>query len=393
MTTATPRPALWPGFHFLRHLLSVIILAFHGYVLAFGGNGNIGYTKGALLATAGHLTTKQLVIEALRPGLFALVGMFFALSGFLVLGSALRTRDTRQFFTLRGLRILPALCTEVALSAFILGPLVTEAPLAGYFSSGLTYSYFGNIVGMIQYELPGVFTHNPLPDIVNVNLWTLHAEFFCYLMMGALMISGLLYRTRLVSWLIVAAVIGAGIVAAIPALGLPARYEATHFQSWFLVVMFALGMLFALHQSRIPINAWLCVACVGGYFVLMVTGLCDALAGVLLTYVMLYLGACSFTWFDRLVKDDCSYGIYLYGYPITQTVVFMLGDRLQAVSGAPRLVIVASLSISVTFAFALFSWRWIEKPFLRLKRVLLPPRPAPIATTFPDAGMATRMGA
>ena len=393
MTTATPRPALWPGFHFLRHLLSVVILAFHSYVLAFGGNGNIGYTKGALLATAGHLTTKQLVIEALRPGLFALVGMFFALSGFLVLGSALRTRDTRQFFTLRGLRILPALCTEVALSAFILGPLVTEAPLAGYFSSGLTYSYFGNIVGMIQYELPGVFTHNPLPNIVNVNLWTLHAEFFCYLMMGALMISGLLYRTWLVSWLIVAAVIGAGIVAAIPALGLPARFEATHFQSWFLVVMFALGMLFALHQSRIPINIWLCAACVVGYFVLMVTGLCDALAGVLLTYVMLYLGARSFTWFDRLVKDDCSYGIYLYGYPITQTVVFMLGDRLQAVSGAPRLVIVASLSISITFAFALFSWRWIEKPFLRLKRVLLPPRPAPAATAFPDAGMATRMGA
>ena len=393
MTTATPRPALWPGFHLLRHLLSVIILAFHSYVLAFGGNGNIGYTKGALLATAGHLTTKQLVIEALRPGLFALVGMFFALSGFLVLGSALRTRDTRQFFTLRGLRILPALCTEVALSAFILGPVVTEAPLAGYFSSGLTYSYFGNIVGMIQYELPGVFTHNPLPNIVNVNLWTLHAEFFCYLMMGALMISGLLYRTWLVSWLIVAAVIGAGIVAAIPALGLPARFEATHFQSWFLVVMFALGMLFALHQSRIPINIWLCAACVVGYFVLMVTGLCDALAGVLLTYVMLYLGACSFTWFDRLVKDDCSYGIYLYGYPITQTVVFMLGDRLQAVSGAPRLVIVASLSISITFAFALFSWRWIEKPFLRLKRVLLPPRPAPPATAFPDAGMATRMGA
>ena len=393
MTTATPRPALWPGYHFLRHLLSIIILAFHSYVLAFGGNGNIGYAKGALLATAGHLTMKQLVIEALRPGLFALTAMFFALSGFLVLGSALRTRDTRQFFTLRGLRILPALCTEVALSAFILGPLVTDVPLSAYFTSGLTYSYFGNIVGMIQYELPGVFTHNPLAGVVNVNLWTLHAEFFCYLMMGVLMVSGLLYRTRLVSGLIVAAVVGAAVVAAIPQLGLPARYEATHFQSWFLVVMFAIGMLFALHQSRISINTWLCAACTVGYFVLMITGLCDALAGVLLTYVMLYIGACRFEWFDRLVKDDCSYGIYLYGYPITQTVVFVLGDRLATMAGAPRLVIVASLSIATTFLFALFSWRRIEKPFLRLKKVLLPQRPVPAAASFPDAGIASRMSA
>ena len=369
-----PRQAVWPGYHFLRHLLAVIILAFHSYVLGFGGKGNIGYAKGALLYTAMHLTTKQLVIEALRPGLFALVAMFFALSGFLVLGSALRTRNTRQFFTMRALRILPALCTEVALSAFILGPIVTTLSPNAYFANPLTYSYFGNIVGMIQYELPGVFTHNPLPDVVNVNLWTLHAEFFCYLMIGILMVTGVLYRTRTVSILIVAAIIGAAIVAAIPQLGLPARYEATHFQSWFLVVMFALGMLFALHQSSIPLKGWLCVVCVLGYFALMISGLCDALAAVLLTYVMLWLGACRFAWFDRLVTDDCSYGIYLYGYPITQTIVFALGAHLEGLGGVPRLLIVASLSIATTFLFALFSWRRIEKPFLRLKTVLLPAR-------------------
>ena len=380
--------ALWPGFHFLRHLLSVIILGFHSYVLAFGGNGNIGYAKGDLLATADHLTTRQILVELLRPGLFALTAMFFALSGFLVVGSALRTRNTRQFFTLRGLRILPALCTEVALSTFILGPIVTTMTPAAYFADAKTYSYFGNIVGRIQYELPGVFTHNPLPDVVNVNLWTLHAEFGCYLLIGVLMMTGLLYKTRTVSVIIIACVIAAGFVSAVPAFDLPTRYAATHFQSWFLVVMFALGMLFALNAASIPISTTLCAICGASYFGLMIFGICDALAAVLLTYVMLYLGACRFAWFDRLVKDDCSYGIYLYGYPITQAIIFALGNRLSSLSGLPHLAIVASLSILVTFAFALFSWRNIEKPVLRLKTILLPPRSATRIVSLPPTELA-----
>lgn len=378
------KPEIWPGFHFLRHLLAAVILAFHAYVLSFGGSGNLGYAKGELMATAAQLTTKQLVIEALRPGLFALVGMFFALSGFLVMMSALRAPDTRTFFTLRVLRILPALLTEVVLSAFVLGPCVTTLAPSAYFAEPSTYSYFGNIVGLVQYELPGVFTSNPLPGIVNVNLWTLHAEFCCYLLIGAVLASGLIARRLLTSRLLMAGIALAGIAAMVPALGLSARYEATHFQSWFLVVLFALGMLFALHRHAIPRRAsWFALAVVA-YVALMIAGVCDALAALALTYAMLYLGGCRFAWFDRWVKDDCSYGLYLYGYPITQTLVLLLGARLAGLPPAARLVAMAVLAVLVTSAFALASWRFVEKPFLRLRTVLLPKRrreavPLPIA--------------
>jgi peptidoglycan/LPS O-acetylase OafA/YrhL len=60
--------------------------------------------------------------------------MFFALSGFLVTGSAIRTRSVRTFLTFRFLRIFPALATEVTLSAVILGPLLTTLPLKDYVS-------------------------------------------------------------------------------------------------------------------------------------------------------------------------------------------------------------------------------------------------------------------
>jgi peptidoglycan/LPS O-acetylase OafA/YrhL len=49
-----------------------------------------------------------------RPILYVLVPAFFALSGFLVTGSALRLRKTSTFIAFRVLRILPALAISLA---------------------------------------------------------------------------------------------------------------------------------------------------------------------------------------------------------------------------------------------------------------------------------------
>jgi peptidoglycan/LPS O-acetylase OafA/YrhL len=89
-----------------------------------------------------------------------MVPAFFALSGFLVTGSALRLRATAPFLTFRVLRILPALLVEVTLSALILGALFTTLPLKSYFSDPQFFRYFGNIVGLITFHLPGVFESN-----------------------------------------------------------------------------------------------------------------------------------------------------------------------------------------------------------------------------------------
>ena len=79
-----------PGFHFLRHFLSVSIILWHSRqavywthsaeVLAAQGKINIGLSR----ALEWNLE------DVVRPGVHALVGTFFALSGFLVAGSAMR---------------------------------------------------------------------------------------------------------------------------------------------------------------------------------------------------------------------------------------------------------------------------------------------------------------
>jgi peptidoglycan/LPS O-acetylase OafA/YrhL len=363
-----------PGFHFLRHLLAAVILMFHSYVLTFGFNGNPGYAKGHLLSGVAHLTPKQLVIEALRPGLFSLVGMFFGLSGFLVAGSAIRSRSLRTFFTLRVLRILPALLTEVTLSALVLGAIVTTLPPGAYYTHHLFYSYFLNIVGDIHYLLPGVFAANPIPDTVNGNLWTLPAEFDCYVLMGVIMLTRLVYQPRLLTGIALGALVLALLATQVPSLALGTRADTTRFQVWFVVMMFVLGLLFYVHAARVRISLPWFLASAAAYYVLMITGVADVLAAIPLTYCMVYLGMQRFDWFERLVKDDASYGIYLYGYPITQTVVFFLLPHLQTAPAPARLLTVMAVSVGLTVLFATLSWRCIEKPALRLKTALLPAR-------------------
>lgn len=102
-----------PGFNAMRLILSLTILAVHsGWV-------------------AGADTSRDW--EGLH-GIFlmSLVPAFFALSGFLVTGSAMRTDAVRPFITLRAIRIVPALFVEITLSALVLGPLLTTWLLRDY---------------------------------------------------------------------------------------------------------------------------------------------------------------------------------------------------------------------------------------------------------------------
>jgi peptidoglycan/LPS O-acetylase OafA/YrhL len=284
-----------PGFGFLRHALAVVIILYHTYNITFGRDANPGYAKGELIANWSDLGATQFAIEVLRPGLFALVGAFFALSGFLVAGSALRTKSVRVFLSFRVLRILPALLTEVTLSALVLGPIVTVHSLSQYFSGSEFYHYFGNILGIVRYTLPGVFVDNPRANFVNANLWTLPAEFYCYLVLAALMGVGVFFQRRLYNW---AFLLGTVALLALPPLfGLSPRADNTHYSVYYIVYLFFVGALFYLYAHSIPVRCGMFAISGLGYYVLTLVGGFDLLAGFLLVYCVVYLGGCEFpTW-------------------------------------------------------------------------------------------------
>jgi peptidoglycan/LPS O-acetylase OafA/YrhL len=375
-----------PGFHMLRHALAAIIFFHHCRVSVFGVHANDYAGKGAAFGSGGqsHLSTLQIGMELLRPGLFALVGIFFALSGFLVAGSAIRT-TIKGFFLNRALRIIPALSVEITLSALLLGAFVTTLPLSEYYSNPEFFRYFGNIFGFVTFTLPGVFQNNPNPNIVNANLWTLPPEFWCYFVMLGIMATGLIRRSGWLSMAIVGVLLVGTILSVISPEHFPIRTDTTHYNAAYLTMAFAVGTLFFVHANKLPMNGWIAAGCAAAYYFLTLFNIMGFFSVVFLTYCTAYVGILKFPRFDRWQKSDISYGIYLYGFPITQTVIFFVLPHIGDLPGAFRYLIILSISLILTVVFASLSWQHIEKPALALRKTAFFQRWAPARAPSSDA--------
>jgi peptidoglycan/LPS O-acetylase OafA/YrhL len=334
-----------PGFDTMRLTLALAIFCSHSWFTSQGDDGSLWRTP-------------------LRPVLLAMVPMFFGLSGFLVTGSAIRTGSLQVFMTFRILRIVPALATEVVLSALILGPFLTVVPLHEYFSSLQFYEYFGNIVGRIRFVLPGMFLHNPLPYFVNINLWTLLPEFICYNVMAGLIISGLLRRVGILT-------IGL-IVLTVAAIVTNVFYEISEQNGGYNIYLwyvpfyyFLVGIAAFCWRDRIPVDARLFGAALIASYALMIRPGLAFVATVPVMYCVLYLGMQRWPRIKLIENGDYSYGVYLYGFPIQQTLVYLFPFFRD------WWFLLFAVAAPITLAFAMFSWHVVEKPTLSLKRFVL----------------------
>ena len=171
------------GFDYLRLTLAVGVIFWHSFVVSYG----MLWVHGAMGGLA-------------KPFVSIVLPSFFALSGFLVMASFDRS-NIIVFAGLRILRIGPALAVETVVSAVVIGALFTNEPLRAYFTDKSTLKYSLNMIGQIQYFLPGMFEANPIPKIVNAQLWTIPRELDCYLILFGF---GLLAFIRKTSLLVLA---------------------------------------------------------------------------------------------------------------------------------------------------------------------------------------------
>jgi peptidoglycan/LPS O-acetylase OafA/YrhL len=356
-----------PGFDFLRVFLAISVVAWHAhYVVA----GNL---PGSLDADNTWFVW--------FPG-YAVLVMFFALSGFLISASALRL-TLKDFLINRGMRIIPALAVEIVLSMLILGPIFTTLPLSAYFSDHHTYQYLTNIAGLINYFLPGVFVGNPGPE-VNNSLWTVPFEYACYAVMALFMVFGILRKPALiVAGAVLLVVVGLVLHVtghSAPAQQVPSAVETRTLleklmgTSLFLgrgsrlLVAFMLGIAAYLYRQRIAYDGRIFAACVvlcllaalSGPAPWMTQPVLNAIVCPALVYITAFLGVSRLPHLPVFSKGDYSYGIYLYGFPVQQAV-WSLFPTLPAFAQ-----FVGSLTLVTLFAAC--SWHAIEKPILRLRR-------------------------
>jgi len=335
------------NFDFLRFFAAALVLFAHSYPLV-GRRGDepltllTGYEKGGSIA----------------------VGIFFVMSGYLIASSWLASSSPKSFLIKRALRIFPALIVAVLLSVFVIGPLVTHLTLGQYLAADGTWTYLQNILLVTRYELPGVFTGNVYPDVVNGSLWTLPLEVLMYIGVMILGLTGFLKR-RLIFLPI--AVLAVGHFWLLGKLGI---------ESYFIKNIFKLGLLYYsgsalfLYRDDIPWRGWIAALLFAALVATFRTDIGPLVYFIALPYLVLYLAYAPLPLISRFGKyGDFSYGLYIYAFPFQQLTIYLFGPQV----GVLGLTLIAFVP---TLILAALSWHLIEAPAMKLKRLFAsPPQP------------------
>ncbi len=332
---------------FLRFFFAATVIWSHAY-----GNGGFGYDPLARLnpngATAGFLA----------------VGGFFVLSGFLITRSYDTVGSTGRFIWHRFLRIFPAFWVCLVVTAFGFAPLAfayQHRTLLHYLAevpSPWSYMTSNILLGIHQDRIGTVLAHVPIPFTLNLSLWTLNPEFFCYLCIAALGVMGA-FRSGPIVIAAVALTLLAGYT------GLLWRYgDIMIVQVLTLLVYFAFGASAYLNRARIPMALWIAVPCAAALLGTLTTRAFAPVAIPCITYLTLFAAMrLPLRGFDR--RMDLSYGLYIYAFPVQQLLA-MWG--ISAFGFTPYFL--SALAIAGVLAAA--SWFAIERPSLSLKTLALP---------------------
>lgn len=298
----------------------------------------------------------------ITAGAFA-VGVFFLISGYLVTASWKSSRSVLEFFKKRVLRVYPGFLVACVLSLFVIGPL--GARDVGEYYSGISIVRFLRDAMLLEMiEMPEAFV---APFTVNGSIWMIQIEFLCYVLLGLLGIA------RLLNPIVVGlGVLGAWFLMGVPSFpelfgSLPGYGTITFMNSHFRFAnYFFIGSLAYLMRERIPYRSSLAVIALVAFIFGAATKsglLFFPLAMAYLTAFVGFFPGLPIADFAKK-RGDLSYGIYLYGWPVQFALAMLLGREQNPYW-------FSLLSLPFAALCAVFSWRLVEHPALRLKGRLL----------------------
>lgn len=334
------------NFNLIRVLAAFAVLYSHSYALT-DGKGLTEPFRAALGMSLGGLA----------------VDIFFVVSGFLVCGSLLRRQSVLDFIKGRVYRIFPALIVMVLLTVLLLGPLLTSLSVADYLGHKDAFKYFYKnvtLVGGVTYKLPGVFEANPYPLAVNGSLWTLPEELRMYASLLGLWILLTLLNKRSEKAMRVAVLLVCAMALVWRCVEL--MQGNVEDPSVRLFSMFFAGAALKVIWRQELLNWRLFGLCSVVLLLSVVDQRFFALAvAVLLPYCVIFLAyvpSGRVRIYNRL--GDYSYGVYLYAFPIQQSIA-------ACIVGVGVWSMVALAAI-LTLLCSVVSWHAVEKPVLGLVR-------------------------
>ena len=345
------------GLNFIRYLLALIVIYDHSFHMGGFGEEPVIYSFG----------------ERSAFGQIA-VGGFFVLSGFLITISA-QNNSFADFLISRFLRIWPGLVALLLFTIVIIGPLfiiLENRDIYSYlqnFRINGPYSYFLHNLSLpviLQDNLDNVFDNVPNFLKVNGSLWTLPLEirayFICYVLISIGKKLNLLWTILVFEILLTFYIVMKNFNITTFDYFVPNFIWINAWSYWFFIFFF--GSLTAIYfQTRIYKNTY----SIFTVSLFIITLLCG---GVIFKTIGAGLLIFIFPIFSQFLKlnklrffiNDISYGTYIYGYVIGQTVIYIYPDSF------PNVYLFFFTTASITTVCALLSWFYVEKPALGIKQ-------------------------
>ena len=330
------------NFTFIRLLAALAVVISHGVFLISGQKSDEIFAGTSVYTLGDHA-----------------VNVFFVLSGLTVAASLSRSPDISRFFVARLLRIFPGL-TVCTILLVALGTVISECNFSTYLADARVWKFVAKTIALTTAAapLPDVFAHNPHPIVINASLWTLKFEVVCYVLLGILAIFKLFDSKKLavvlpVSWLV------AGLFLLYRSGGYPDSLE--QFARFWLSFSFGVG-LFAF-RTHVRVSWAIGLVAAGVVWIVLGTGLERILAPIAAGYVALLLGRLPLGPIRRFTnRVDLSYGVYIFGWPVSQTLIVFMPH----ISAAALILETSTIAI----ALAILSWHCVERPALRARDYL-----------------------
>ncbi|MBK8658869.1 MAG: acyltransferase [Bacteroidetes bacterium] len=337
------------NFDSIRLIAALMVIITHSFALLGLGDsdGLSNVTKGALQYS--HLG----------------VAVFFTISGYLITQSAMHSKSVVGYLWRRFLRIFPGLAVVLLICALLLGPLVTTLDVKGYFSNRGLYAFLGSIsLYRLSPGLPGVFELNPLKHAVNGSLWTLAYEFSMYMGVLVALLAGILHKRNIILaiWcflFVVRVYLGQNVFIYNYSTPLLLGLNMMYCLEWSL--FFISGMVFYLFSDKIEYKAAFAITLLMLYGAAIYIDQNRILNYIVIPYIVFYL---SFLENTFSLKNDLSYGIYIYAFPVQQSLIHFLGSDMN-----PYFLMLLTVFSVIPLAFC--SWKLIEKPALAYKKMFV----------------------
>jgi peptidoglycan/LPS O-acetylase OafA/YrhL len=286
------------------------------------------------------------------------VAGFFAISGYLITMSRMHSKTLVDYFWRRFLRIYPAFLTCIVIVAFVFAPLSVFIGKGGSYSPLDGLSYVAKNLGLFvfQIEVPGTLQETAYPGTWNGPLWTLFYEFVCYIGIGVLV--SVVPRAHLTR------AIGAGLILCtlvacayhIGGVDIPDKIMRLSR----LGAFFCAGAVIYQMRQRIPLNLTWSLGAAALALVTILTGTFQVFAGLPVAYLMMAL-AVSLPFPNIGATNDISYGMYIYAFPVQQSLALAFPEQTLPVT------MFVIFSITITLPLAWGSWLLVEKPCSRMK--------------------------